>query len=189
MQADAFATWRVPFRKSEWVVYSKPPFDGPESVLAYLSRYTHRVAISNHRLVSADADMVAFRWKDYRVKSGNRQKVMDLATLEFIRRFLMPVLSDGFQQASGTRAYWPAALAKYTSPNAVRCSSSSHWNRRAHRKRSQRLPRSRCVNHAPVAAGSCASLRFSAAGKNRCRAHRYGSRPHDIQSVCQSSQT
>ena len=129
VQADAFATWRVPFRKSEWVVYSKPPFDGPESVLAYLSRYTHRVAISNHRLVSADADMVAFRWKDYRVKSGDRQKVMDLATLEFIRRFLMPVLSDGFQQASGTRAYWPAALAKYTSPNAVRCSSSSHWNR------------------------------------------------------------
>ena len=70
VQAGAFAAWLAPFRKSEWVVYSKPPFGGPEAVLAYLSRYTHRVAISNHRLVSADADMVAFRWKDYRAKDG-----------------------------------------------------------------------------------------------------------------------
>ena len=60
-RADAFAAWLAPFRKSEWVVYCKPLFDGPEAVLAYLSRYTHRVAISNHRLVSADADTVAFR--------------------------------------------------------------------------------------------------------------------------------
>jgi hypothetical protein len=108
--ADAFATWLAPFRKSEWVVYAKPPFGGPEAVLAYLSRYTHRVAISNARLVSADADTVAFRWKDYRVKSGDRQKVMRLATPEFIRRFLIHVLPDGFHRirhygflASGTR--------------------------------------------------------------------------------------
>jgi len=107
---DAFATWLAPFRKSEWVVYSKPPFGGPEQVLAYLSRYTHRVAISNHRLVSADADTVAFRWKDYRIKSGDRQKVMRLSTPEFIRRFLMHVLPDGFHRirhygllASGVR--------------------------------------------------------------------------------------
>ena len=92
----AFATWLSPFRKSEWVVYAKPPFGGPEAVLAYLSRYTHRVAISNARLVSADAHTVAFRWKDYRVKSGGRQKVMRLATPEFIRRFLIHVLPDGF---------------------------------------------------------------------------------------------
>lgn len=96
--ADAFATWLAPFRKSEWVVYAKPPFGGPEAVLAYLSRYTHRVAISNHRLVSADADTVAFRWKDYRIKSGDRQKVMRLATPEFIRRFLTHVLPDGFHR-------------------------------------------------------------------------------------------
>ena len=107
---DEFAAWLSPFRKSEWVVYSKPPFGGPEAVLSYLSRYTHRVAISNARLVSADADTVAFRWKDYRVKSGDRQKVMRLATSEFIRRFLIHVLPDGFHRirhygllASGTR--------------------------------------------------------------------------------------
>jgi hypothetical protein len=80
------------------VVYAKPPFGGSEAVLAYLSRYTHRVAISNHRLVSADADTVAFRWKDYRIKRGDRQKVMRLATLEFIRRFLIHVLPDGFHR-------------------------------------------------------------------------------------------
>ena len=96
--ADAFASWLAPFRKSEWVVYAKPPFGGPEAVLAYLSRYTHRVAISNARLVSADAQTVAFRWKDYRIKSGGRQKVMRLATPEFIRRFLIHVLPDGFHR-------------------------------------------------------------------------------------------
>lgn len=97
-EAKAFATWLAPFRKSEWVVYAKPPFGGPEAVLAYLSRYTHRVAISNARLVSADAQTVAFRWKDYRIKSGDRQKVMRLATPEFIRRFLIHVLPDGFHR-------------------------------------------------------------------------------------------
>lgn len=80
------------------MVYAKPPFGGPEAVLSYLSRYTHRVAISNHRLVSADADTVAFRWKDYRIKCGDRQKVMRLATPEFIRRFLIHVLPDGFHR-------------------------------------------------------------------------------------------
>ena len=94
----AFTKWLAPFRKSEWVVYAKPPFGGPEAVLAYLSRYTHRVAISNHRLISADADTVAFRWKDYRIKHGDRQKVMRLATPEFIRRFLIHVLPDGFHR-------------------------------------------------------------------------------------------
>ena len=78
------AAWLAPFRKAEWVVYAKPPFGGPEAVLAYLSRYTHRVAISNSRLVSADAETVAFRWKDYRIKNGDRQKTMRLATGEFI---------------------------------------------------------------------------------------------------------
>ena len=96
--ADAFKAWLAPLRKTEWVVYAKPPFGGPEAVLAYLSRYTHRVAISNARLVSADAETVAFRWKDYRVKSGGRQKVMRLATPEVIRRFLIHVLPDGFHR-------------------------------------------------------------------------------------------
>ena len=77
--------------KSNWVVYAKPPFGGPEAVLAYLSRYTHRVAISNNRLISANAEAVTFRWKDYRIKNGDRHKVMRLATDEFIRRFLIHV--------------------------------------------------------------------------------------------------
>lgn len=97
-ETGAFANWLAPFRKIEWVVYAKPPFGGPEAVLAYLSRYTHRVAISNQRLFSADANTVAFRWKDYRIKSGDRQKVMRLTTDEFIRRFLMHVLPDGFHR-------------------------------------------------------------------------------------------
>lgn len=96
--AKAFATWLAPFRKIEWVVYAKPPFGGPEAVLAYLSRYTHRVAISNTRLISTDAQTVAFRWKDCRIKSGDRQMVMRLATPEFIRRFLIHVLPDGFHR-------------------------------------------------------------------------------------------
>jgi hypothetical protein len=94
----AFAAWIAPLRKTEWVVYAKPPFGGPEAVLAYLSRYTHRVAISNARLISADANVVTFRWKDYRIKTGDRQKVMRLATDEFIRRFLIHVLPDGFHR-------------------------------------------------------------------------------------------
>lgn len=94
----AFAAYLAPLRKTEWVVYAKPPFGGPEAVLAYLSRYTHRVAISNHRLISADADTVAFRWKDYRIKTGDRQKVMRLTTDEFIRRFLMHALPGGFHR-------------------------------------------------------------------------------------------
>jgi hypothetical protein len=95
---SAFTAWLAPFRKSEWVVYAKPPLGGPEAVLAYLSRYTHRVAISNSRLISADAQTVAFRWKDYRIKSGDRRSVMRLATPEFIRRFLIHVLPDGFHR-------------------------------------------------------------------------------------------
>ena len=94
----AFKDCLGPFRKTEWVIYAKPPFGGPETVLAYLSRYTHRVAISNARLISADAGQIAFRYKDYRIKSGNRQKVMRLETGEFIRRFLLHVLPDGFHR-------------------------------------------------------------------------------------------
>lgn len=96
--ADSFAKYLAPLRKIEWVVYAKPPFGGPEAVLAYLSRYTHRVAISNSRLISADTDTVAFRWKDYRAKSNDRQSVIRLATGEFIRRFLVHVLPDRFHR-------------------------------------------------------------------------------------------
>jgi len=96
--ACAFAAHLAPLRKIEWVVYAKPPFGGPEQVLAYLSRYAHRVAISNSRLISADANTVAFQWKDYRIKSDDRQSVMRLYTTEFIRRFLIHVLPDRFHR-------------------------------------------------------------------------------------------
>jgi hypothetical protein len=96
--ANAFAAYLAPLRKEEWVVYAKPPFGGPEAVLAYLSRYTHRVAISNSRLISADAETVAFRWKDYRIKTNDCRSVMRLSTTEFIRRFLIHVLPDGFHR-------------------------------------------------------------------------------------------
>ena len=94
----AFAAYLAPLRKIEWVVYAKPPFGGPEAVLAYLSRYTHRVAISNNRLISADATTVAFQWQDYRLKSGDKRSVMSLSTFEFIRRFLIHVLPDRFHR-------------------------------------------------------------------------------------------
>ncbi len=95
---QAFATHLAPLRKTEWVVYAKRPFGGPEAVLAYLSRYTHRVAISNRRLINLDGAGVTFKWKDYRAKGRERAKVMTLATGEFIRRFLIHVLPHGFHR-------------------------------------------------------------------------------------------
>ncbi len=109
--ADAFAAYLAPLRKTRWFVYSKRPFAGPKAVLAYLSRYTHRVAISNHRLISADDKGVTFTWKDYRVEGHDRYKTMTLATAEFIRRFLIHVLPTGLHRirhygllANGSRA-------------------------------------------------------------------------------------
>ena len=96
--ADAFADWLMPLRQCEWVVYAKRPFAGPEAVLAYLSRYTHRVAISNSRLVALDDRGVTFRWKDYRVQGRTRYKTMTLQTEEFMRRFLLHVLPSGFHR-------------------------------------------------------------------------------------------
>jgi hypothetical protein len=85
-------------RRVEWVVYSKRPFGGPEAVLAYLSRYTHRVAISNSRLTAVTNTSVTFKWKDYRARGRERSKVMTLVVDEFIRRFLTHVLPDGFHR-------------------------------------------------------------------------------------------
>jgi Putative transposase/Transposase zinc-binding domain len=96
--AKAFAAYLAPLRKSDWVVYAKRPFGGPQAVLAYLSRYTHRVAISNSRLIALDHRGVTFKWKDYRIEGRDRYKAMTLATHEFIRRFLIHVLPDGFHR-------------------------------------------------------------------------------------------
>jgi hypothetical protein len=94
----AFADWLKPLRQCEWVVYAKRPFAGPEAVLAYLSRYTHRVAIANSRLLALDEHGVTFKWKDYRARERVRHKTMTLAPEEFIRRFLLHVLPSGFHR-------------------------------------------------------------------------------------------
>ena len=96
--AAAFARWLAPLRACEWVVYAKRPFAGAEAVLAYLSRYTHRVAISNSRLLGMDEHGVRFRWKDYRATGRTRHKTMTLAATEFMRRFLLHVLPGGFHR-------------------------------------------------------------------------------------------
>ena len=96
--ADVFARWLAPLRSCEWVVYAKRPFAGPKAVLAYLSRYTHRVAISNRRLVAMNDEGVSFRWNDYRAKGRTRHKTMTLSPEEFMRRFLLHVLPPGFHR-------------------------------------------------------------------------------------------
>ena len=107
----AFKAYLAPLQRTKWFVYGKRPFAGPEQVLAYLSRYTHRVAISNSRLIAADATGVTFRYKDYRIEGPGRYKTMTLKPDEFIRRFLIHVLPKGFHRirhygllASGTKA-------------------------------------------------------------------------------------
>src|SRR5437867_4926880 len=95
---QVFAQWLAPMRACEWVVYAKRPFAGPAAVLAYLSRYTHRVAISNSRLLALDERGVTFRYKDYRSKGKTRYKAMTLTADEFIRRFLLHVLPIGFHR-------------------------------------------------------------------------------------------
>ena len=97
-ERKAFAAYLAPLRRIKWYVYAKPPFGGPKAVLAYLARYTHRVAIANSRLIARDQQGVTFRYKDYRVDGRARQKVMTLATSEFIRRFLIHVLPKGFHR-------------------------------------------------------------------------------------------
>jgi hypothetical protein len=95
-ERDAFLRYLAPIRYAPWVVYAKPPFAGPEQVLEYVGRYTHRVAISNNRLLDIADGMVRFRWRDYR--DHNRQKTMSVSADEFIRRFLLHVLPEGFHR-------------------------------------------------------------------------------------------
>lgn len=94
----AFRRHLAPVRKKRWVVYAKPPFSGPEAVLTYLSRYTHRVAISNRRILAFDGSDVTLRYKDYRKDGADRQRIMTISADEFIRRFLLHVLPRGFHR-------------------------------------------------------------------------------------------
>src|SRR5258705_8386120 len=109
--AKTFAAFLAPLSKKRWFVYAKRPFAGPKAVLAYLSRYTHRVAISNRRLIAVDQRSVTFKVKDYRIDGPGRYTTMTLDVGEFIRRFLIHVLPKGFHRirhygllASGNRA-------------------------------------------------------------------------------------
>ncbi|MBV8453881.1 MAG: transposase [Deltaproteobacteria bacterium] len=108
---EAFAAHLTPLRRKNWFVCAKPPFSGPEAVLAYLARYTHRVAIANSRLIALDERGVTFRYKDYRRNGQARYRTMTLSADEFIRRFLLHVLPKGFHRTAITGC-WPAPAAK-----------------------------------------------------------------------------
>ena len=97
-ETKSFSDWLKPLRQCQWVVYAKRPFAGPAAVLAYLSRYTHRVAIANSRLIALDEQGVTFKWKDYRAKERYRHQTMTLTSDEFMRRFLLHVLPSGFHR-------------------------------------------------------------------------------------------
>jgi hypothetical protein len=134
-QPRTFAAWLRPLFRKDWVVYSKPPFGGPEYVLQYLGRYTHRVAISNHRLVSFVEEMGTFRWRDS--AHNNEQKLMTLSLDEFLRRFLLHVLPKGFVRIRnfGFLAKPQARHAPATLPSFARLSTAG----RASYIRQQRL--------------------------------------------------
>jgi hypothetical protein len=151
-ESNAFRAYLGPLWNTDWFVYAKRPFAGPEQVLAYLSRYTHRVAISNSRLIAADASGVTFKYKDYRIEGPDRYKTMTLEPGEFIRRFLMHVLPKGFHRirhygllanGGGTRAEklargreLIAAAGKVTPPqqssNDATCADTPHSEEHNH---------------------------------------------------------
>lgn len=139
-----FQAWLATLKKSEWVVYAKPPFGGPEHVLKYLARYTHRVAISNGRLLSIDQGQVRFRWRDS--KDNNSIKAMTLDAVEFIRRFLLHILPSNFVKIR-------------------------HFGFLANRNRSVRLAQCRQLLDAPVSADAAAGVltdQQKSAAERRC---------------------
>jgi Putative transposase len=179
--ARAFAAYLAPLRNSKWVVYCKRPFGGPEEVLRYLARYTHRVAISNRRLVALDDKRVTFKWKDYRLQGPERyNRLMTLDTHEFIRRFLMHSLpprrrgsSPQASTASATTASSPAKPApaiSHASANCSQCPSSQSMPSR------RPTPSPRNQKHQSILAraveAACASSRSSCAGSSQ------GTTPH-----------
>jgi hypothetical protein len=152
--APAFAAYLAPLRQSEWVVYSKRPFGGPEAVLAYLARYTHRVAISNSRLIAFDGSSVIFSWKDYRVEGRDRYKPMTLAVDEFIRRFLLHVLPHGFHRirhyglfASSLRAKTLARARELLAAATPRTNAADPGRTDAREPQTPAQPCPRCGGH------------------------------------------
>jgi hypothetical protein len=143
-----FKRFIATLRRIRWVVHCKAPFAGPEQVLRYLSRYTHRVAISNRRLVAADNTSIAFRCKDYRINGPGRWKTMRLHPHEFIRRFLMHVLPKGFHRI---RHYGLFATLR-TSRQPAHCSASSRLLTHKSSRISRRTPYVCCLARAHAAA-------------------------------------
>ena len=160
-----FARYLAPLRRRKWYVYSKRPFGGPEAVLAYLSRYTHRVAISNRRLIALDENGVTFNYKDYRADGQARHKVMTLATNEFIRRFLSHVLPKGFHRI---RYYGLLAKSSCAENLGERASCLQCQNRKTSLIIPAALMRQKPA-HIPVhaAAAACASSRPSRPAASR----------------------
>jgi hypothetical protein len=120
---DAFLRYIAPIRKRDWVVYAKQPFTGPDEVLQYVARYTHRIATSNNRLLDIDDGKVPFRWKDCR--NGNQHNTMTLSADEFIRRFLLHVLPDGFQRIR----YFGFLANRYRAEKLALCGASCRRRR------------------------------------------------------------
>jgi hypothetical protein len=128
VDATAFAAYLAPLKRTRWLVFAKRPFAGPKAVLAYLARYTHRVAILNRRLIAADAKAVAFKVKDYRIEGPGRYKTMTLDPHEFIRRYLIHVLPTGFSPHPPLRSAsgWREGRQPRARPQAARrCSTSA----------------------------------------------------------------
>ena len=125
MEPQAFAAFLAPVSQQEWVVYAKPPFGGAEQVVDYLGRYTHRVALSNQRLLDVDEYTVTFQYKDYRSAEPQRSRSMTLAADEFIRRFLLHVLPDGFQRIR----YYGLLANRFRSANLTQCRTLLHGPR------------------------------------------------------------
>lgn len=156
----AFAADCTTLRRIDWVVYAKPPFGGPEQVLAYLGRYTHRVAIANSRLVAMTDDAVSFLWKDYRQEG--RRKVMTPEPTEFIRRFLLHVLPPGFHRIRhfGFLANVYAAIVHPGSRSAASCWPGPSPIRRTCETQARAViaaPRPRAVHPIPIPADATAA--------------------------------
>ena len=164
--AHTFADWLMPLRQCEWVVYAKRPFAGPGQVLAYLSRYTHRVAISNSRLVAMDDRGVTFRWKNYRAHGRTRYKTMTLQAEEFMRRFLLHVLPSGFHRirhygllANANRKTHIATARELLHQPAPEVAADPSDSPRRNRLRSThlRVPALRCADDPPRDLRPCAA--------------------------------